>query len=562
MAEVSDESLKLDLEKSLKNIDNINNSKMSFDDKKLKNALSSKLDNNNSDDIKINLNSSNIKSNDIKVSVKPLKKQDRIELYMNTSSSFGNFNKKWLYLDPAASITFENNLKSLNSKSGTIEFSDTMIDPIMAIPYAKVGLYQAINWTNEAMDTAISLITRDEERLKDVSKKPGDWLRDTAKLPKFAQFTSKILGDILAGSDNEIRKAYYASQMVDRDNDLMRVAQKDSNGNPYDLYKGIDKKYRKSRDEGENTFVKNYAVATLLKNYMDISSEFSNMFDVFFIFNDGSLLTDGISKDYYDKGIVPNDSEHANYEMLSSRIEKINIPGDELSTFSQKFCGTTVQRIGTKHSFKNIAQLTLRADSGLFFVHLFNQLAGVDSSKYEPWKALKTTDQNSLIRIKKTGEIPIFTRNNNSLNIYVKKTISNQASWLYGEAKEDNKKYEPKLKFGSDLNIDTMENLIKQQHEKGFYSNNKQIDFMNQESRLFTMSKNDIIENYKDDEKYLANSVFPFYIFTNCKFIGSGNSIGLKRESCEPLSLTYQFTFEKCLYSYRLNTFDTANKDK
>lgn len=526
MAEISDESLELSLKKFTKNIKD--QQEISFSKDKLKTAFSEKLS--------VTMTGSNIMFDNLKISAKPISK----DLFTKTSSSLGNFSKNWLYLEPAAP-TIKNNLDVLKSGSGTIKLSDTMfLDPVSAEVFDNtMSLTNTIiTSTNEALDLIEDSI---DKTRKDIS----NWVESSTKLKSLGILTNSLFKSLFGDTYHETMKAYYASQFEFREGDRMRLSQKGPNENPYDL----DLESQKDRSLG-----KNKAVAALLKNYMDISSEFSNMFDVFFVFenSDGGApypMTSNIGIDQVREGKASADALIS--KIISSRIEKINIPGDELSTFSQKFCGTSVQRIGTKHSFKNVAQLTLRADSGLFFVHLFNQLAGVDSSDYEAWKTMGSENGKSVIKIKQTGEIPIFTNNKDKLNIYVKRTMSNEASFLWGE---DNRKRWPQrtrnkdLKMESDLELQSLEDLT-----------NSRMGFLDE------IHKNDLKEKSNSE---LKNNIpcndqrFPFYIFTNCKFIGSGNPISFRRETCETLGMSYQFTFEKCLFSYGISETDDDNSVK
>lgn len=526
MAEISDESLEFSLKKSIKNIEDPQ--EISFSKDKLKTAFSEKLS--------VTMTGSNIMFNNLKISAKPISK----DLFTKTSSSLGNFSKNWLYLKPAAP-TIKNNLDVLKSGSGTIKLSDTMfLDPVSAEVFDNtMSLTNTIiTSTNEALDLI-------EDGIDKTRKDISNWVESSTKLKSLGILTNSLFKSLFGDTYHETMKAYYASQFEFREGDRMRLSQKGPNGNPYDL----DLKSQKDRSLG-----KNKAVAALLKNYMDISSEFSNMFDVFFVFenSDGGApypMTSNIGIDQVREGKASADALIS--KIISSRIEKINIPGDELSTFSQKFCGTSVQRIGTKHSFKNVAQLTLRADSGLFFVHLFNQLAGVDSSDYEAWKTMGDEGGKSVIKIKQTGEIPVFTNNKDKLNIYIKRTMSNEASFLWGE---DNKKRWPQrtrnkdLKMESDLELQSLEDLT-----------NATVSFLDEihKSDLKDKSNSELKNNIPCSEQR-----FSFYIFTNCKFIGSGNPISFRRETCETLGMSYQFTFEKCLFSYGVSeTDDDFNSD-
>lgn len=525
MAEISDESLEFSLKKSIKNIEDPQ--EISFSKDKLNTAFSEKLS--------VTMTGSNITFNNLKISAKPISK----DLFTKTSSSLGNFSKNWLYLEPAA-LTIKNNLDVLKSGSGTIKLSDTMfLDPVSAEVFDNtMSLTNTIiTSTNETLDLI-------EDGINKTRKDISNWVESSTKLKSLGVLTNSLFKSLFGNTYHETMKAYYASQFEFREGDRMRLPQKGLNENPYDL----DLESQKNRSLG-----KNKAVAALLKNYMDISSEFSNMFDVFFVFenSDGGApypMTSNIGIDQVREGKASADALVS--QIISSRIEKINIPGDELSTFSQKFCGTSVQRIGTKHSFKNVAQLTLRADSGLFFVHLFNQLAGVDSSDYEAWKTMGGEGGESVIKIKQAGEIPIFTNNKDKLNIYIKRTMSNEASFLWGE---DNKKRWPQrtrnkdLKMESDLELQSLEDLT-----------NARMGFLDEvhKSDLKDKSNSELENNIPCNDQR-----FPFYIFTNCKFIGSGNPISFRRETCETLGMSYQFTFEKCLFSYGVSEADNDDNN-
>ena len=130
--------------------------------------------------------------------------------------------------------------------------------------------------------------------------------------------------------------------------------------------------------------------------------------------------------------------------------------------------------------------------------------------------------------------------------------MSNEASFLWGE---DNKKRWPQrtrnkdLKMESDLELQNLEDLTNA--TVGYFG----FDKVNK-SDLKEKSNSELENNLPCSEQR-----FPFYIFTNCKFIGSGNPISFRRETCETLGMSYQFTFEKCLFSYGVLEADNDNSD-
>lgn len=288
---------------------------------------------------------------------------------------------------------------------------------------------------------------------------------------------------------------------------------------------------------------RNRAITELLKMNLR-PDEFSNMFDVFFAFNNGK------EKSPIATGNDKLKSPEFNFpKVLSSRIESIKIPGREFITFDQKALGSQITKQGTQLTGKHTSSFTIRADSKLFWLDIFNKFGEVSIS-------------DRFLSKSKESPTSLFSFNK-MLDIYVKGSIF-----------DENKFFTPTIKRNLEEVGFMYDNLIKraendlnhakifEEEVKGHWLENEvHIRVVKLEKMIKTMKdmkKSSLSKTYENSVSQIQqNQRFDLidarymWVFRNCRILGTSGKIPFKRESSDTASFTYDFTFRNIeLWNY------------
>ena len=206
-----------------------------------------------------------------------------------------------------------------------------------------------------------------------------------------------LLNDLGFGDSDKIeRNAHVGNNLRrqvkkdDKFNELLFHANKASESLhpelPNTLYtklsiKAPDSVNAKTTDTKEGPAMKNGIITMLAHQLPDAMT---NMFDVFFIIyeSDGKpkFLYDGFTsteKTGYAEAIRPI--------LLSSRIGSIKLPGSAAGVSQYKAFGTTIEKPQTVIQESHQSSFSIRADSNLYWIDMFNKLSGHDYCQSSTW---------------------------------------------------------------------------------------------------------------------------------------------------------------------------------